>query len=397
MYGRIHHFPWPDHHPPPFALIPPMMATMRNWLHEGEGKRVVVVHCKAGKGRSGTAACSYLISEEGWKAEDAMKRFTERRMRVRFGEGVSIPSQLRWVGYVDRWVNNMGKMYVERPVEIMEIHVWGLRDGVKVAVEGYVDEGRTIKRFHIFSRKEREVIEDENEDESPNHSTQGENKTQDRVDSRETLTTPPTISISSLPQAPQNVEPPKKSNTYAAGITSAIIAAAPSPPPASISAAILRPEKRLILPSSDINIDFERRSKASYTGWAMLTSIAHIWFNAYFEGGDEHDNGVFETRWEAMDGIKGTAKKGIKALDSLKVVWRYHQPSQEEGSQGDKGEGEGKQKDQDGKGVPLGKIISEPAPGELVPEHQPADWRGNKKSVEEEEDGQKDGGKNGEK
>src|ERR1700761_4016780 len=33
VYGRIHHFPWPDHHPPPFALIPAIMASMRNWLH----------------------------------------------------------------------------------------------------------------------------------------------------------------------------------------------------------------------------------------------------------------------------------------------------------------------------------------------------------------------------
>src|SRR6478609_2507830 len=62
VYGRIRHFPWPDHHPPPFGVVPVMMASMRAWLgdtadggKEGEadkevkrGDRVVVVHCKAG-------------------------------------------------------------------------------------------------------------------------------------------------------------------------------------------------------------------------------------------------------------------------------------------------------------------------------------------------------------
>lgn len=38
-----------------------------------------------------------LIRPEGWTRSEALKRFTERRMRVGFGEGVSIPSELRYV------------------------------------------------------------------------------------------------------------------------------------------------------------------------------------------------------------------------------------------------------------------------------------------------------------
>src|SRR3954453_5568439 len=116
-----------------------------------------IIVSTAGKGRSGTIACSYLISECAWKTPEALSRFTERRMRPGFGAGVSIPSQLRWITYVDRWTKG-GKLYMERQVEVMEVHVYGLRDGVKICIEGFVDEGKTIKLFHTFAPKEREVI-----------------------------------------------------------------------------------------------------------------------------------------------------------------------------------------------------------------------------------------------
>jgi hypothetical protein len=73
------------------------MASMRNWLHGDEEqakpladklkRRVTMVQCKAGKGRSGTVACSYLISQEGWSRPEALRRFKSRRMRAGFSEG----------------------------------------------------------------------------------------------------------------------------------------------------------------------------------------------------------------------------------------------------------------------------------------------------------------------
>jgi len=117
---------------------------MRDWLDEivsGKDKetngRVVVVYCKARKGRSGTIACSYLISECGWEANEALALFTEKRMRSGFGQGVSIRSQLRWIGYVDQWTKHE-KLYVESQIEIKEVHVWGIRKGVDVFIKGYV-------------------------------------------------------------------------------------------------------------------------------------------------------------------------------------------------------------------------------------------------------------------
>ncbi|KAL4760115.1 putative phosphatidylinositol-3,4,5-trisphosphate 3-phosphatase [Aspergillus foveolatus] len=398
VHGRIHHFPFPDHHPPPFALIPKVMASMRNWLqrldgsgadgqeNQRKGQRIAVVHCKAGKGRSGTMACSYLISQEGWKMEDALQRFTERRMRVGFGSGVSIPSQLRWVRYVNRWTNELGKRYVERPVEILEIHVWGLRDGVKVVVEGFVEEGQKIKQFHLFRKDERTVMSDSTlqsqssqqssnttseDDEDNKVSSNNDNNsktnpkqklnaakpsgTRDQVQEQQPIsatesdssllstTTPASNSTSTTPTTTTTSQPPQK-HTHAV---------------------LLRPSSPLILPSPDINIDFERRSKAaSYTGLAMVTSIAHVWFNPYFEGGDKYDSGVFEINWDAMDGIKGTSRKGIKALDRLKVVWRYA------------GDNTTEVEDAHAQKRPVSRgVIMEPKPGEPIPETRVKDWR----------------------
>jgi hypothetical protein len=217
-------------------------------------------------------SCAYLISEEGYSAVDAMAQFTRTRMRPGFGEGVSIPSQRRYVGYIESWVRTHNKQYTERRVRIHSLHVWGLSAGVRVAVEGYVDEGKVIKTFHTFSKKERKEMEKH--------------------------------------------------------------------PDASNANVILEPATPLILPTNDVNIDFERRSSSKY-GFAVVTSIAHVWFNAFFESAQGEDSGVFEIEWKGMDGIKGTSRKGMQALDKLQVVWSVDR------------EGE--------------KVIEEPLQGEPVP------------------------------
>ncbi|KAF2456092.1 hypothetical protein BDY21DRAFT_55936 [Lineolata rhizophorae] len=406
VYNRVWHFPWPDHHPPPFALLPNILASMRNWLHGGDvakqktndesgaasatdaaaaetaKNRVVVVHCKAGKGRSGTASVSYLIAEEGWKREDALRRFTERRMRPGFGSGLSIPSQIRWVGYVDRWAQVGKKMYVERAVEVLEVHMWGLRDGVKIAIEGYVDEGRTIKMFHTFGQEEREIVRGEIKDMSGfaevvtevmkrKNLLSGGSKTPKPWASPQgsspslISTPPPSADDSSIRATHSDPGSPtgERENTNSLN-ESGTSAAAIGGNGASGADAIFRPRSRVVLPTSDVNIDVERRNRAAY-GWTMVTSVAHVWFNAYFEGqGPERagedkepdDSGVFEITWEAMDGIKGSSRKGVRAFDRMAVVWKALP-------------------DDDTRGRPS-VVIREPAEGEEVPQSQPADWHG---------------------
>ena len=316
VYGRIRHYPWPDHHPPPFALVPLIMESMKQWVQgkDAEGKgRVIVVHCKAGKGRSGTMACSYLISEEGWTPADAVARFTERRMRPGFGPGISIPSQQRTIRYVDRWTRH-NKTYVDRPVEVVELHIWGLRDGVKIAVEGYVEEGKVIKNFHTFRSNEREIVRGQIRKETGFSNValeaMGKNKKRNT-----------TIGASPSTTAPSPVE------RAATGIPDGGVSRTGSEL-AEGGDVVFRPSNPVRLNSSDINLDFERRNKTKYGGFTMVTSVAHVWFNTFFEGngpeqgGVADDSGVFEIEWEAMDGIKGSSKKGTRAFDKIAVVWK---------------------------------------------------------------------------
>ncbi|KAF2713334.1 phosphatidylinositol-3,4,5-trisphosphate 3-phosphatase [Pleomassaria siparia CBS 279.74] len=355
VYGRVYHYPFPDHHPPPFALIPHMMASMRNWLHEKNG-RVVVVHCKAGKGRSGTASCSYLISEEGWAVDKALKRFTERRMRPNMGKGVSIPSQLRWIGYVDRWTKH-GKIYVERQVEILEVHCWGLRDGVKLQIEGFVNDGKLIKTFHTFTKEEREVV-------------RGEVRATGMAQAVSEVMYKNGMGKSS----PKKDETPvedlrdgralKDASTFPLGQSASLDGASSSKDDYEQSElgtgdVVFRPSKRVVLPTNDINIDVERRNRAAFD-LTMVTAVAHVWINAFFEGngpeqdGVADDSGVFEITWDAMDGIKGSSRKGTQAFEKIAVLWKALKTDE---------------------GKP-GIVINEPKVGEEVKQTAPANWKG---------------------
>lgn len=406
-----------------------IMASMRNWLHGGElhdapadakggalsaqvtrgtkeerkKNRVVVVHCKAGKGRSGTVSCSYLIAEEGWKPEDALARFTKRRMRPSFGAGVSIPSQLRWVSYMDRWTR-AGKKYIDRPIEIVEIHVWGLRNGVKVDVEGFAQEGKKIQVFHTFKKEERMVVEggapeglglsdmmwemagysikpdkapEEAElAEGANAQVSGDTSSDIQGKAAEDSGKKPSlknrgstlISVASATGARKVKN--LKSKTFAdhtAGQksqdSSSLSSSASETEPGGM-AVILKPKEPVRIPNSDVNISVEARNRTRKSlGMTMVTAVGHVWFNAFFEGrGPEQDNkpsqsGVFSIEWDAMDGIKGTSRKGSRALDRMAVVWRV---AGLEGAEINS----------------LGEEVIEPPEGIPVPQTEPADWKG---------------------
>jgi protein-tyrosine phosphatase len=466
VHHRIRHYPWPDHHPPPFRLVPMIMASMRSWLEgealggsrpdephrageAGENGRVVVVHCKAGKGRSGSMASSFLISNCGWSAEDALARFTERRMRPKFGAGVSIPSQLRWISYVDRWTQG-GKKYVDREVEVVEVHVWGLRHGVKVSIEGFVENGRKIKVFHTFKADERFIVEgdapggagvrdfvtdmadsfrspplkpgdvtdapeledveenDENKMDRPSDSEGSPGPSRSRskqIKGSRTAGILRSLSRSKRGESPGAKKPPSKSKTIAEMKAPEPDSSIPSLPPSLLNtnddaknssqsslpalrattfaaqdepggqAVILKPSKPIRLETSDINLAVERRNKSPGSlGLTMVTAVAHVWFNVFFEGngpeqnGRGDDSGVFEIEWDMLDGLKGSSRKGTRAMDRVSVVWRVAGTK-------DRGDGKVELKEADEGHAPKVSVLG-PDGKEEVPQMEAADWKG---------------------
>lgn len=82
---------------------------------------------------------------------------------MRYGEGVSIPSQRRWVRYVELWSNKLGKQYKEGKIEILKIQFRGMKiddggDKIEVGVAGFVDgtfpDSKAVETLHVFNDSE---------------------------------------------------------------------------------------------------------------------------------------------------------------------------------------------------------------------------------------------------
>ncbi|OXH25658.1 hypothetical protein J008_05310 [Cryptococcus neoformans] len=113
MHNRVSRYPFPDHHPPPLPLLPLAVREMTAWL-EGDEERVAIIHCKAGKGRSGTLLCSYLLSlpelppppelDRSYSYKELAKRLAQREKQKAHSQGQNASSSD--VGADDRegWV-----------------------------------------------------------------------------------------------------------------------------------------------------------------------------------------------------------------------------------------------------------------------------------------------------
>ncbi|MED6197993.1 hypothetical protein PIB30_061948 [Stylosanthes scabra] len=112
FHGRVEAYPFDDNHVPPLEMIKDFCESVHSWL-SSDPKNIAVIHCMAGKGRTGLMVCSYLIYS-GMSADEALQLYAERRTTN--NEGVSIPSQRRYVRYFESLLSSpRGKVSLPPP------------------------------------------------------------------------------------------------------------------------------------------------------------------------------------------------------------------------------------------------------------------------------------------
>jgi len=96
------HIPCEDHCPPTLQALHEFCGDAMSWLG-ADPKNVVAVHCKAGKGRTGTMICALLVFAGAVSsAHQALVWYEVMRGGAR--SGVTIPGQIRWVAMFERWL-----------------------------------------------------------------------------------------------------------------------------------------------------------------------------------------------------------------------------------------------------------------------------------------------------
>ena len=115
-------FPFMDHEPCPIKLMLEFCTDVCLYLIKNE-KGTAVVHCKAGKGRTGVMIICYLIfSGLCNNSTEAIEYYA--KMRTINKKGVTIPSQIRYIHYFETFLAvNFSKPYYRLIPQIMHYNI----------------------------------------------------------------------------------------------------------------------------------------------------------------------------------------------------------------------------------------------------------------------------------
>ena len=100
--GNCARFGFPDHNAPTLALMHAFCEDAAEHL-SAHPANSVAIHCKAGKGRTGTMVAALLLHLGEFSSAEAALRWYGKQ-RTHNGKGVTIPSQRRAVGYYSAWL-----------------------------------------------------------------------------------------------------------------------------------------------------------------------------------------------------------------------------------------------------------------------------------------------------
>ncbi|CUM48914.1 uncharacterized protein AC631_03140 [Debaryomyces fabryi] len=284
VMSKVSHFPFPDHQPPTIEIILESTKEIDKFLSQST-KNVAVLHCKSGKGRSGTICCSYLIYKSlSLQIEidplKAIEFYTQRRMRPSAGDGVSILSQRRYLEY---WFE-----YLNLAPELQEIHHGFTRN------QSMFDMKKsciTMIRINNFKYS-------------------GDIKTC-------------CLDLDLI------LETYAKRQDYPNGVQIKHAY--------QVNASDIRKKQNnnfIIVPGKPIYISDLKDVRISVKQWCFS------WFNIFFETLHSNNTNIFaidsilentqfikgeyKLRWEDLDGFKGTRQKGMRLFESLDICWRLY-------------------------------------------------------------------------
>ena len=170
FYGRVERFPFDDHNPPHIDLIRQFCISAKAWLDEDE-KHIAVVHCKAGKGRTGVMICALLVHMGVFQTANEAMRYYGRE-RTKNEKGVTIPAQRRYVRYYEKFLRLRRPLDREiemRPVELKRVRFMNLPDKLmthemKLHIEvmdgGCVFDSKKAGTKPLVSRKKGQMVFD---------------------------------------------------------------------------------------------------------------------------------------------------------------------------------------------------------------------------------------------
>ncbi|EGC35641.1 hypothetical protein DICPUDRAFT_33074 [Dictyostelium purpureum] len=150
-----------DHTPPPFLLLLQIIQVMDTWLNKDEAN-VMAVHCKAGKGRTGTVISAYLIhlmkqnTPEIFYSSDTILFNTIsffNSMRANNSECVTVPSQKRYVGYYIQYLRDQvpHSLIVSPPkFKIVSIDVIGTSQSFNIEI--HLNYSPTVRDLPVVIR-----------------------------------------------------------------------------------------------------------------------------------------------------------------------------------------------------------------------------------------------------
>ncbi|KAJ6659273.1 hypothetical protein lerEdw1_019319 [Lerista edwardsae] len=120
-----------DHNVPTLAEMLKFTTDVRKWMAE-DINNIIVIHCKGGKGRTGTLVCTWLIDSDQFEsAKDSLAYFGERRTDKSASskfQGVETPSQSRYVEYYEILKTKYDrKLPPARPLGIRRIMIHAIR------------------------------------------------------------------------------------------------------------------------------------------------------------------------------------------------------------------------------------------------------------------------------